>query len=243
MFNPSSKVIGLRPIHTPETVVNEENKAYEDKLLQVREAQQELQETKQRTQDLIAETRKQIQEEKEAWEEEKKKWVEQAKEEGYQTGFEQGKEESLLNYQSLIKEAKKVIDITRDERTEMITQNERFILNISLEAATKIIHQSLVDKEAYIEIVKDVLQEAREQPTIQIHAHPNDYLICQKYKDELFAIVDEKVELSFYPDDALEKGSCIMESPLGKIDASIDTQLENLRDQLHSLLEEMDCES
>ncbi|WP_374065396.1 flagellar assembly protein FliH [Paraliobacillus sp. JSM ZJ581] len=236
-------MIGLRPIHLPKIDVEEEQQSYEDKFVQITKAEQQLQEQKQDTQEWIETKHKQIEAEKIAWQEEKLTWIEQAKEEGYNAGFEQGKQESLLNYQNLIHEAKKIIDITRAERMEMITQNERFILNISLDAATKIVHQSIVDKDAYIEIVKSVLQEAREQPTIQIHAHPDDYLICQKYKDELFSIVDPKIELSFYPDDTLQVGSCVIETPIGKIDASIDTQLENLRNQLHALLEEMDSES
>lgn len=243
LSNHSKKVIGLRPVHVPTTEAKTEQQSFENERLQVKKAVQNLEEQKQQTHEWMEASRQQIEKEKKAWEEEKLRWIEQAKEEGYSIGFNQGKQDGLIQYQELIAQAKNIIDMTRNDRLEMITQNERFILNVSLEVATKIIYQSLIEKEAYIEVAKNVIQEAKEQPSIQLYAHPDDYLTCQKYKDELFAIVDPKIELSFYPDDSLEIGSCVIETPIGKIDASVDTQLENLRNELHALLEEMDSES
>ncbi|WP_182199155.1 flagellar assembly protein FliH [Paraliobacillus salinarum] len=243
MSNHSNKVIGLRPIYVPNSEAKTDQQNFENERLQVKKEVQNLEERKQHTQQWIEASRQQIEKEKKAWEEEKLRWIENAKKEGYNAGFDQGKQDGLLHYQDLIAQAKNIIDMTRNDRMEMITQNERFILNVSLEVATKIIHQSLIEKDAYIEVVKNVILEAKEQPSIQIYAHPDDYQTCQKYRDELFAIVDPKIELSFYPDDSLQIGSCIMVTPIGKIDASVDTQLENLRNQLHALLEEMDSES
>lgn len=243
LSNSSKRVIGLRPIQIS-TITDAKNEpSYEDIEIKRIEAQQELKDTKIKAQQLLTETKEQIQIEKEAWDKEKQHWIEEAQKKGYQSGYEEGKDESKKQYEQLLEQAREIVQLTKQERDELIKRNEPFILNLSVEVARKIIHQSIIDKEAYIEIVKDVIKEAREQPTIQLFAHPDDYLICQQYKDELYEMIDDKADLRLYPDQELTKGSCIVETPFGRIEAGIDTQLNLLRQQLYETLEEINREA
>ncbi|GAA5415103.1 hypothetical protein Pryu01_00127 [Paraliobacillus ryukyuensis] len=245
LSNHNSRVIGLKPIKFRQQTDHptNDNDVMEDLSTQITSAKQELEEVKANTNNLIKEANEEIQKNKEAWENEKQEWIEQAKREGYQAGFQQGEEDGQLQYQSLLDEAKQIIELMRKDKAELLEQSQPKILDLSVAAANKIIHQLMNEKDAFISIVKDVITEARNQPIIQIFTHPTDFLLCQKYRDELNEIVDTKVELDFYPDEALEQGSCIMETPFGRVDASVDTQLDNLREQLHQLLEELQRES
>ena len=56
-------------------------------------------------------------------------------------------------------------------------------------------------------------------------------------KEELMTIFSNVVNLFIYPDSDLSEDSCLIESSSGRIDASIDTQLSEIKVKLTELLE------
>ncbi len=57
-------------------------------------------------------------------------------------------------------------------------------------------------------------------------------------KQEIEQTIGNQASLSIFPNKELAKYSCIIETPFGQIDASIDTQLTELKTKLIDLLEE-----
>jgi flagellar assembly protein FliH len=51
------------------------------------------------------------------------------------------------------------------------------------------------------------------------------------------AIFPKDTELYIFPDDELEESSCIIESENGRMDASVDSQLQEIKVKLTELLE------
>ena len=52
-----------------------------------------------------------------------------------------------------------------------------------------------------------------------------------------FAQGGKDIDFYIYPDDELEETSCIIESENGRIDASVDSQLEEIKIKLFEMLE------
>lgn len=190
-------------------------------------------------QNQLAEIRQQIEEEQALWNEQRELLIEEAKREGYAEGMEIGRTEALAEHQGLIDHAKGIIERSEKDYIEKIESSEETILQLSVKIAEKIILSQLSeDPVIFVNIVKQVLKEVKEYENIKIHVHPLNYELVLNQKNELMSILTSETDLYIYANDEVEENGCYIESPYGRIDASIDTQLFELKQQLIELLGE-----
>src|SRR5699024_1823464 len=99
--------------------------------------------------------------------------------------------------------------------------------------AEKIIGATLKEQpETFLGMVRNVLKDLREVGRVTIYLHPDNYEYVYQQKEELISLLEDPKRISIYADDTLQTDSCIIEYPHGQIDASIDTQLEQVRKSL-----------
>ncbi len=228
-------------------IVNEQNEnLYQQESLSLNLNQQLLMEAKQKAEDIVLEAQKQaeqvheaIQEEIKQWNDEKQKLIEEAKQEGYLIGKEQGLSDSKREYEQLLDLAKKTVTEAKKEYSAVIEKSEFTILNLGIKVAEKIMNQHLDDnKEDYLFIVKKAIKEAREYKNIELHVPPLHYEFVLTHKTELMALFPRETEFYIYPDDELEGNGCVIDSTNGRLVASVDEQLEQIRIKLVEILEE-----
>ncbi|WML43700.1 flagellar assembly protein FliH [Neobacillus sp. PS3-40] len=182
--------------------------------------------------------REQIALEREAWDHEKKEIAEEAKRDGYAKGLIEGKDQGYQEYQDSLSFAKEVVTTSRKDYQQQIVSAEKTILRLGMKVAEQIIGLKLVESETtFLSIVKRALKEAREYKEVQLHMNPVHYGFVLSQKEELLAIFPREVDIYIYPDEDLSKETCIIESSSGRIDASIDSQLEEIKRKLLELLE------
>ncbi|WP_285766594.1 flagellar assembly protein FliH [Peribacillus sp. SI8-4] len=180
-----------------------------------------------------------IKKERENWEnEEKRIYIEQAQKEGYQQGVEDGIQKGYNEIAGEIANAKHVVESSKKDYHQHIESSESVILELAMNVAAKIIESEIEkDDASYLSIVKKAIKEVRDYREVQLHIHPVHYQSILSHKEELVAIFPKDTELYIYPDDELEANSCIIESEKGRIDASVDSQLEVIKMKLTELLE------
>lgn len=199
------------------------------------EAETLLLEAKQKAQAIAAE----IQQDREQWEnQEKAMFIEQAQNEGYRQGVEDGIQKGYNEIAAEIAFAKEVVESSKKDYRHHIESSETVILNLALKVAEKIIGQQLEkDELSFLSIVKRAIKEVRDYREVQLHIHPIQYQSILSHKDELMAIFPKDTELYIFPDDELEESSCIIESENGRMDASVDSQLQEIKVKLTEVLE------
>ncbi|UOQ43055.1 flagellar assembly protein FliH [Halobacillus salinarum] len=199
---------------------------------QVRQAELEAEELLQRTKD-------QITAEKSSWEKERQSYVEQARQEGYSAGYADGKASGFEEYTGKIEQANELIAQAKLDYQSILQSSEEEMLEIAMKSSEKILNQTLKDQpEAFLEIVKKAVQEVQEQPEVIVHVHPDHYPLLQTQKEELTALIDSRSTLSLFMKADLPIHSCTIESPFGKIEAGVDSQLAEIRKRLIELSEE-----
>ncbi|MCT2534521.1 flagellar assembly protein FliH [Aquibacillus koreensis] len=235
------KIISIKPVISKNTPIGQEDPVDELSQLKAKleQAKQQLAQVREEADHILEQARQQVAIEREQWEKEKNHLMENAKQTGYQEGFELGRNESIEKHKELIEQARSTINLAKKDYHLKLEQSEEEVLQLALKAASKIMHHSIEESEHFLHIVKDVLKEVKEQHSVQITAHPEDYQVMFQHKDELENIVSSKTEFSIYPDHELQRGSCIIETPFGKIDASLDSQLQELRNKLFHLSREV----
>ncbi|WP_034669548.1 flagellar assembly protein FliH [Bacillus methanolicus] len=182
--------------------------------------------------------RRQIENERHAWEQEKEVLTEQAKHEGYQAGFDEGRQKGFQEYKESIELARKVIDSAKKDYRLILESSDKAILDLALKVSEKILGKTIDgNEEEFLHLVKRALKEAREYREIELHVHPIHYGFLLSQKEELLSIFPRETNFYIYPNEDLSKTSCIIESANGRIDASIDSQLEQVKKKLFELLE------
>lgn len=164
----------------------------------------------------------------------------QAEENGYNEGFQQGLQEGQKQYETFIEEAREVVAASKRDYFQRLDESEPAIVQLAIKVAEKIISNTLdTNQDEWLSIVKDVINEVREQEQVKIYVHPNWYEFTLSHKEELRLQLPNCDHLYIYPDVHLEEHGCLIETPYGKIDASVDSQLTEMKDALLEKLKEL----
>lgn len=202
--------------------------------------EQQLLEAKERADQIIEEAEahaKAIHEElqslREQAEEEMKESILTAREQGYQEGFTQGHRDGQQDYEHLIEQAKTIISQSEQEFEKTIDSAEPVMIDLAAALTRRMIGMSLEEKpEIWSSLLKQVMVEVREHEHVKLYVHPDWYLQTSQQKEELEQLLSHTEKLYIYPDAGLMENGCMVESKHGRIDATLDRQLQELKTQL-----------
>ncbi|TCN25621.1 flagellar assembly protein FliH [Mesobacillus foraminis] len=176
--------------------------------------------------------------EQQNWEAEKSRLIEEAYEEGMKQGLQQGRKKGREEYSDQIAFAQGIIASAERDYHQKLEAAEPVILDLGLKVAEKIIGESVSGKsEEFLPLVKRALKNARGNKEVELHVHPVHYDFLLSHAAELEAVFPRDCLLFIYPEDELSETSCIIETGNGRIDASVDSQLEEIKQRLYEMLE------
>ena len=137
-------------------------------------------------------------------------------------GYEDGKQEGLALYNQHM--------IYLDQKVkEMEHEMQKLILPLALKAAKKIVGTELkLHPESIVDIVMQALKPVRQNYEIKIFVSKEDKEELEKEKEKLKLLFDHLRILTIEERENLTKGSCIIETEGGIINASLDNQWKAL---------------
>lgn len=221
---------------------DEETVTLRDQILSDAEsfAKQRIQETGEQIEIMHADAKAQI----EAWWEERRKQdtelLGQIRQDGYQLGYEEGasqaKQEVQEQWESMLIEARSILDSAYEMKEQIILEAEPFLVELSAAIAEKIINKELtVSPEWSLELIRKSLTRRREQGVITLCVSPQQLTFVQAAREELSLAIDSQAELQIVPDVTVKDYGCVIRSAFGSIDARIDTQLTEIKRELVGL--------
>ncbi|WP_180954516.1 flagellar assembly protein FliH [Bacillus sp. V5-8f] len=169
---------------------------------------------------------------------EKPQIVQEAREQGFHEGMETGREKGYEQWSETLEHAKQIVFASKIDYESHIEESERTILELGIKVAERIIGKELQDsKETYLTLVKQAIKETKDYLDVQLHVHPDYYEYILSQKEELMTIFPKEAGLYIYPDQDLPAAGCVIESAHGRIDAGVDSQLDEIKQKLVELLE------
>ena len=144
---------------------------------------------------------------------------ERRREEGYRDGVEEGR----------LEHAEKVMETVLSS-VEYIEGIEATLVNVVAVAVRKVIGE-IDENERIVRIVRNALVTVRNQQHVTIRVAPADE---KAVREGLASMLGGASFLDVVPDARLERGACLLESELGVVDASLETQLKALENALRS---------
>ena len=236
------RLIKIRPL--TDLLINETNLSSNDGSeeislhLRLERAKQELYNLEQQKEILLAKLHEEINIERDTLEIEKEEALHSAREQGYNDGLAKGREEGLFQYQLLLEKANNIIQSAEAQYKKKIKKSEASIAHLSVKIAEKILNDTLMqDVNSYIPLVKKAIESLKENLSFAIYLHPSKYGVLLNRKEELYDLVEGEASISLYVDHQLKENSCLIEHASGKIDASVDTQLSEIKHVFSQLME------
>jgi type III secretion protein L len=120
---------------------------------------------------------------------------------------------------------------------EMQHEMQKLILPLALKAAKKIVGEQLaLNPETIIDIVMQALKPVRQSHEVKIYVSKEDQELLELHKNELKALFDHLRILTIHEREGVTKGSCIIETEAGIINASLDNQWRALEAAFENFL-------
>ena len=129
-----------------------------------------------------------------------------------------------------------VEDISR-LRESILKNSTDDMLRLVLAVAGQVVHAEIASNpQIVLETLKRGLKAAVRSDEYHIKLHPADLALVSENKPLLLASVSGLKNITLEGDPGVARGGCFVESNLGQVDASIDSQLAEIRDQLQLAL-------
>ncbi len=157
--------------------------------------------------------------------------------EGYETGFQigfneglqQAKNQEQITLQSFQTELVSLIRRIEASISIWFEKAESNLADLSFEVAKKIINEELsLHPEWIYSIAKDALQRVINSNTIRIRVNPFHVPELEKRQTDLIATASGVQGIEILGDESLDRGSLMIESENGIVDARIETKFNQL---------------
>lgn len=164
--------------------------------------------------------------------------VEVGKNKGYDEGYETGKvsvEEKLsLQNSAKLEELKKMFEKIEEEKDSIISEYENGLTNLAIDISEKILRHKISVKDNVISgIIKDLIKNYRNAEWVKVYmSSKDDAISVQTDKELINALSKISNDVKFEISEDIDQGSAIIETPDSVLDASINTQLKNLKEMV-----------
>ncbi len=147
-----------------------------------------------------------------------------AAKEGYKTGLEKAKND--------LEQLKDTITDFMKAKQEVFEYIAPDILEISIDIARKIVKKEIEqDPELILTTILDILKTiSKDEGKIIIKVNSSQIDLIKENIAEIKASIGLEAKTSIISDDTIELGSCIVQTNNGIVDASINTQLEIIKE-------------
>jgi len=157
-----------------------------------------------------------------------------AEKRGYAEGYQKGAGEA----EALMDKASNMADETQEARLEAIKSLEPELVELIIRIVRKLISDSMQLKpQVVLHLIRQGLAQSNFTGDVTLRVSKDDYEHVVANKPSLLESVEGGADLAVLKDFSLSAGDCVIETPFGVIDSSLDMQFEEIRESLKLILE------
>ena len=157
-----------------------------------------------------------------------------AEKRGYSEGYDKGAAEA----EALMAKANSIINETHVARQEAIKALEPELVELIIRIVRKLISDSMQLKpQVVLHLIRQGLAQSNFTGDVTLRVSKSDYDHVVANKALLLESVEGGADLDVLKDFSLNSGDCVIETPFGVIDSSLDMQFEEIRESLKLILE------
>jgi flagellar assembly protein FliH len=156
-----------------------------------------------------------------------------AREQGFEVGYNEGIARAEAVVIERLAMAEQLVDQVREARGQALASCERDLVELAFQIAEKVVRQRVAaDPDATVGILEHALRKAFVRDGLTVLCNPADLERLSGASELLQTRVGSLTGLSLIGDRRISQGGVIVRTDAGDIDATIESQLERLRDLL-----------
>jgi flagellar assembly protein FliH len=156
-----------------------------------------------------------------------------AREQGFEAGYNEGIERAEKAVAERLALAESLVATARAQREETLAASERDLVELAFEIAEKIVRQKVIaDPDTTIGVLEHALRKAYVRDGLTVLCNPVDLERLAGANEQLQTRVGSLAGLTLIGDRRISQGGVVVRTDAGDIDATIESQLDRLRDQL-----------
>ena len=157
----------------------------------------------------------------------------EAEKKGYDEGYSKGSGEALL----IINEANDLKNETNNQREQAISRLEPELVELIIRIVKKLISENAkVNPQIVLHLIRMGLAQSSFTGDITLRVSQEDYDNVAANKEMLMKYVEGGANLEIIKDFSLNASDCLIETPFGVIDSSLDMQFEEIKQSLNLIL-------
>jgi flagellar assembly protein FliH len=144
---------------------------------------------------------------------------------GYSTGERAGVEAGAKRVDAMLRRVAQTLEDLGSLRKKLIRETEREIVQLTLTLAERVVGRQLaLDPDLLAAMAHVGLERLGENVPATIRLNPEDYTTIAAQRGEQW----EGPQVNVIPDPAVARGSCLVDSEFGMVDASLSAQFDEL---------------
>lgn len=152
---------------------------------------------------------------------------------GFDTGYQAGYNQAIEETNNIITSAETIINGAYNAQREILLNTEKEMLALIIAICKKIINKELkTQPDIILRLTEAAIKELRERELVKIFVNPQTVDLIKKASPILVKRINSLETIKIIEDKSIPIGGVIVESSSGKIDAQIDTQLEEIYNKL-----------
>lgn len=167
--------------------------------------------------------------------------TEKIKADAYQEGLTLGKEEGYQTgkgeVERLVERVHKILNAAIDRRRDIITEAENQMVELVLLISKKVV--KVISEEQKNVVLSNVVQALRKMKSrgeVEIRVNLSDVSLTTEHINDFMEMIESVSAITVLEDSTIEKGGCLIETNLGRIDARISSQLREIEDRIRDLM-------
>lgn len=161
-----------------------------------------------------------------------------AMEQGYAEGFAKGQAEADAETAGLMSTCERIGIHVMEERERVLAENEADLVELAMSIARRIVNASIdVDETLVVEACRGAMRKAFQRGTMQVLAHPDDLGMLREAGPALANELGGIEHMDFIEERRLDRGSVIVRTPAGEIDATVEGKATRIEQALREGIE------
>jgi flagellar assembly protein FliH len=153
--------------------------------------------------------------------------AEQIRQAARNEGYASGRADAIASLEPALAALTQAIGDVQDQQAEMASELERRAVELGLALSKKIVGVTLgLDPEKVIEAVAGALRGIVERERVTVLVNPDDLEIVREAMDGLRASLGGIEHCVVEAERRVGRGGCIVRTPVGDVDARVETKLE-----------------
>jgi flagellar assembly protein FliH len=158
---------------------------------------------------------------------------------GYASGYAEGSAAADREAAGLISTAEQIAMQVAGEHQRVVLSAERDVVELAIDIAGKLMNVQLeVDPDRIVEILRGAIRKAFQRDELTVLANPADLEVLRAAGPEIQRTMGGIQHLDFVEERRIERGSIVVRTPTGEVDATFAGKRSKLLDAFNEVAEQ-----